>query len=74
MLLIHLIGFLAVVGTAVAGYLPLLATLPFLGFLIRAAWAYPQPRPIPNIKKFGFTEVGVEIVSGLIIILAYRMG
>lgn len=74
MLLVHIFGFLMVVGTAVTGYLPFLAALPFLGFLIRAVWAYPQPRPIPNIKKFGFTEVGVEIVSGLIIIFAYRIG
>lgn len=67
----HTIGALVVVATAVVGYLPPFTVLPFLGFAIRALWTYPQPRPIANVKKFGFAEVGVEIISGLVIILAY---
>jgi hypothetical protein len=71
MLVGHLVGLVLVLGTAVLGYIPLLATLPFLGFCGRAMWTYVRPRPIANIKKFGFSEVGIEIISGLIIILAY---
>lgn len=67
----HIVGGTAVILLAVLQLIPLLATLPFIGLLIRAIWAYPQPRPIPNVKKFGFTEVGVEIVAGIIIVAAY---
>ncbi|MCP4358295.1 MAG: hypothetical protein GY796_09800 [Chloroflexi bacterium] len=73
LLLIHALVFLGVVGTAVFDYVPLLTTVPFLGFLLRALWTYPQPRPIPNIKKFGFTEIGVEIAGGLVFVLAYAV-
>jgi hypothetical protein len=67
----HAVGFLLVAATAVFSYIPLLAVFPFLGFFIRALWTYPQPRPIPNIKKVGFTEIGVEVISGFIIIVSY---
>lgn len=73
MLLIHALGFLLVLGTAVIQLIPLLAALPFLGFLIRALWTFPKPRLIPNIKQFGFLEIGVEILSGLFIIVAYHV-
>jgi hypothetical protein len=71
MLAAHLVGLAVVVGTAVTGHIPPLALLPFLGLAGRALWAYPRPRPIPHIKKFGFTEIGVELASGLLLILAY---
>lgn len=71
MLAAHGVGLLLTAATAVMGHIPGLAVLPFLGFFIRALWAYPRPRPVPHIKKFGFTEVGVEIAGGLLIILAY---
>jgi len=67
----HACGFLIVMGLGVFQAVPLATAVPFLGFLIRAMWCYPQPRPIPHIKKFGFTEIGVELISGLIITLAY---
>lgn len=70
----HGLGLLAVAVTAVAGSIPWLATLPFLGLLIRAWWAYARKRPIPNVKKFGFTEIGVEVISGILIIVAYAWG
>lgn len=52
-------------------WMPLLAALPALFLLLRALWAYRAPRPIADIKKFGFSEVGVEIAGGLIVAVAY---
>ena len=69
----HFLGFILFLLTGLLEITPLLAALPFLGFLLRAAWAWPQPRPIPNIKRFGFTEIGIEIISGLIIALSYNI-
>ena len=67
----HVLGFVVVAGTAVAGLIPWLAVVPFAGFLLRAIWTAQQARPIGNIKKFGFLEVGVELVSGALIALGY---
>lgn len=71
MLAAHLVGVGVVTAVALTGHIPALAILPFVALAGRALWAYPQPRPIPNIKKFGFTEVGVELACGLLLILAY---
>ena len=70
----HLLGFLLFLVTGLLKITPLLAALPFLGFLIRALGVWSQPHPIPNIKRFGFTEIGVEIVSGIVIVVGYVMG
>lgn len=67
----HLVGLAVVSGTAVTGLIPWLAVVPFVGFLLRAVWAAQQPRPIDNIKKFGFQEVGVELLSGTLIVAGY---
>ncbi len=72
-LISHVVGITAVLLLAVLQLIPPLAVLPYIGFLIRAIWAYPKSRPIPNIKKFGFTEVGVEIAAGVVIIVAFLM-
>jgi hypothetical protein len=58
-------------GAAALGWIPWLALLPFFGYLLRALWAAAQVRPISNIKRFGFTEIGVEILGGLIIALSW---
>jgi hypothetical protein len=68
----HGIGLLAVILAGLQGVLPLLTAVPFAAFLVRAVWTAARPRPVPNVKRFGFTEVAVEIVSGLWIILSYR--
>ncbi|HID54707.1 MAG TPA: hypothetical protein EYP41_22060 [Anaerolineae bacterium] len=65
------VGVTAVLAVAALGYVPRLAALPFLGFLLRAIWTYRKPRPIPVIKKFGFTEVGVQLISGFVIVMSY---
>ncbi|MCB8942654.1 MAG: YwiC-like family protein [Ardenticatenaceae bacterium] len=69
----HLLTFLLLLAAGFLNIAPLLAALPFLGFLLRAAWLWSQPRPIANIKRFGFAEIGVELISGLILILSYQL-
>ena len=66
-------GAAAMLVAAALAALPWLAALPFLAFLLRAGWVALRLRPIPRIKRFGFIEVGVEIVSGVVIIAAYSM-
>jgi len=44
-----------------------LAILPFAGLMLRAVWVGLAARPVPNIKRFGFIEIGVEIAGGLLI-------
>ena len=40
--------------------IPWLAVVPFTGYLARAVWAVARARPVGNIKRFGFTEIGAE--------------
>lgn len=51
--------------------IPWLAVVPFAGFMARAAWAVARVRPVGNIKRFGFTEIGAEILSGAVIVAGY---
>jgi len=67
----HTIGLAAMAVAGLSGWLPLLAVIPFAGFLARAIWAVRQPRPITNVRRFGFTEVGVEALSGMWIVVSY---
>ncbi|MEW5985118.1 MAG: YwiC-like family protein [Chloroflexota bacterium] len=69
----HAIGLAAVALAGLMRQWPWLFPLPFIGFLARAAWAVARPRPIAAIKRFGFTEVGVEIASGLYLIATLRL-
>jgi hypothetical protein len=65
---------LVLLGLAAAAFLeaiPWLAVVPFAGFLIRAIWAAAQVRPVANIKRFGFSEIGAEILGGLFIAAGY---
>lgn len=71
----HIGGLVVVVAVALASpAVPLAAALPFVGFLARAVWVAKAPRPLQNIKRFGFSEVGVEILSGAWIVAAYVLG
>jgi hypothetical protein len=67
----HVAAFAAVLASGAIGWTPLLAAVPFAGFLARALWAVRQPRPVPDIKRFGFTEVGVELLGGALIVAGY---
>jgi hypothetical protein len=69
----HVAAFAAVMASGVLGWTPLLAAVPFAGFLVRALWAVRAPRPVPNVKRFGFTEVGVELLGGALIAAGYLL-
>jgi hypothetical protein len=67
----HGIGLGLVVMAGLLGWVPPLAALPFAGVLLRALWAVRQPRPVADVRRFGFTEVGVEALSGAWIVASY---
>ncbi len=69
----HVAAFAALLASSALGWTPLLAAAPFAGFLVRALWAVQQPRPVPDIKRFGFTEVGVELLGGALIAAGYLL-
>ena len=69
----HVAAFAAVLTSSALGWIPLLAAAPFAGFLVRALWAVRQPRPVSDIKRFGFTEIGVELLGGALIAAAYLL-
>jgi hypothetical protein len=61
----HAVGLGLVVIAALAAWVPPLALIPFAAVLFRALWTVREPRPVANVRRFGFTEVGVEALSGL---------
>ena len=63
--LAHLVGLLGLGLAGLAGYFPLLTVVPFVGYWLRATWAAWLSRPVTNIKRFGFLEMGIEIAAGL---------
>jgi hypothetical protein len=69
----HVAAFALVLVGGGLGWTPLLAAVPFAGFLVRALWAVRQPRPVPDIKRFGFTEVAVELLGGALIAAGYLL-
>jgi hypothetical protein len=68
---LHGLFLLVIVLAAWQGWLPWLAAVPFAGFFVRAIWAVRAPRPLANIKRFGFSEIGVELLGGLLVSLGY---
>ncbi len=69
----HAVGLGLVVMAGLLNWVPLLTALPFVAVLLRAVWAFRRPRPVANVRRFGFTEVGVEVLSGLWIVASYWM-
>ncbi len=69
----HAAAFAVVAATSALGWTPWLAAVPFAGFLARGLWAVQQPRPVPNMKRFGFTEIGVELLGGALIAAGYLL-
>lgn len=61
---------LALVGAGMA-VVPWLTAVPFAAFFARSLWAAAQVRPVSNVKKFGFTELGIAILSGAWIAASY---
>ena len=73
LLLSHLVGLLIVAAALAVVGATMLALVPFVYFLTRALWLTRAPRPIVNIKRFGFSEVGVELVAGLWLIFSFLL-
>ncbi len=69
----HSLVFTTVILAGIQGIVPPGTAVPFVGYLTRAIWVTRQPRPITNVRHFGFTEVAVEIMSGAWIIASYRL-
>jgi hypothetical protein len=67
----HAAGLAAVIAAGLLHWTPLLAAIPFAGVLLRALWAVQNKRPVNDIRRFGFTEVGVELLSGAWIVASY---
>ena len=67
----HGLVLLGAVAAAALEAIPWLAVAPFAGFLIRAIWAAARVRPVADIKRFGFGEIGAEILGGLFIAAGY---
>lgn len=63
----HILVVIVLSLAALANQLPWLVVVPFAGYLVRAIWAVGKVRPVVNIKRFGFSEIGYEIVGGLLI-------
>jgi len=67
----HLVVFLLLIGVTSISRLSWLVWLPFVGFLLRAGWAVIRPRPVANVKQFGFIEVAAEAAGGLFYVLPF---
>lgn len=63
----HLAILLVVVPFMVLGFVSWLAIVPFVAYLARAVWVFFRERPLKNIRSFGFREVGVQSLGGLLI-------
>jgi hypothetical protein len=67
----HIGVLLVVILAASREVIPWFVLVPFIGYLVRAVWAVAQERPVDNIKRFGFTEIGVEILGGALIVAGF---
>ena len=54
----HMVALMAVAIAGLLDWVPLPTVVPFAGMETRAVWTVRQPRPVPAVRRFGFTEVG----------------
>lgn len=69
----HLVAF---VGVALAGFgetIPLLLALPFGLLMARAMWVAWQVPPLENVRRFGFTEMGLSLLFAGMVVAAYLL-
>ncbi len=71
MLLGHLAACLLVGVAGVEGWIPGLVAPAYLALLGRALWLFRTARPVTNVRRFGLSEVGVELLCGLWIVISY---
>ena len=67
----HALGAALATAGAAAGMVPGPVVVLYTGYLLRAGWAVAARRPVDNVRRFGFTEVGVESAGGLWIVASY---
>jgi hypothetical protein len=67
----HAAGLAAVAVAAWLGWVPPATALPLVGLLGRAVWAARRPRPVNDVRRFGFAELAVEVLSGAWIAASY---
>lgn len=67
----HAAGVMLAAAAATASAIPWPAVALFGGLLLRAGWAVQAARPVADVRRFGFTEVGVEMAGGLWIVASY---
>lgn len=70
----HAVLLVIVAAAGAMTIVPQTAYLPFLFFMLRAIWAASAVRPVANVKRFGFGEMGVEILGGAWIAVSYGIG
>lgn len=69
----HALGATLAMAVAAASMIPWAAPVLYGIYLLRAGWAVTVRRPVDDIKRFGFTEVGVETAGGLWIVAGYLL-
>ncbi len=69
--LAHVVGFGVAVVAGLAGWLPLLVALPFGWLLLRALWVSWRLPPLEDVRRFGFTEMGLSLVLVVLVVVAY---
>jgi len=63
----------AVTASASQGIITWLAIVPFAGYLARAVWVFAGVRPVGSFIRFGFSEIGIEILGGVLVVAGYWM-
>lgn len=63
----HLVILSAVAPFVLSDIVSWLAIVPFVASMVRAVWVYSGERPVKNIKSFGFREMGVQSLGGILI-------
>jgi hypothetical protein len=71
---VHAAGLAAVAVAAWLGWVPPATALPLVGLLGRAVWAARRPRPVDDVRRFGFAELAVEALSGAWIAASFWIG
>ena len=69
----HAVSLGILIGGALAGWLPALVAIPVAALLGRALYAAWRKPPLSNVKRFGFTEMGLALVFALVVVLAFLL-
>lgn len=67
----HGLSLAAVIATALAGWLPALLALPVALLLARALFVALRRPPLEDVKRFGFTEMGLGLAFAAMVIVAF---